>query len=311
MTTAIAAPENRASGSLLSPAVIGAALLLAAAGLVIGGVVSAVGQFIYLVIVFPVLMGTAGGKLVERRIEAGRWTKKYLAIALGVVMGIAIYTSYHYGSYLFFRAEAAKVVAGKLVEAYGPGADAYTHEALAQWLVDETGFSGFIGYILLIAREGVSIGPLSSSSLTNIGPFFTWLYWLVECGAIVALCIIPGVKMSQRPFCAFHERWYEKPRRLGGDNNPSVPALLDAAKRQDYGAVGRLLEQGTTAPSVEVLAEACKDCTMSNVYLSFEAFYMGANKKLQSMVVLRGVLSPGQFADLQRELQTQRTPGAP
>ena len=50
-------------------------------------------------------------------------------------------------------------------------------------LREETGFGGLPGYLLFSARQGLTLGKEFGAGV-NLGPFFTWVYWLLELGII-------------------------------------------------------------------------------------------------------------------------------
>ena len=65
--------------------------------------VAVVGSFFYLVIVFPIGMGFAGGRIAEAAARAGRTREKTRLLVLFLLTALVVYGAFHYGRYLVFQ----------------------------------------------------------------------------------------------------------------------------------------------------------------------------------------------------------------
>ncbi len=97
-----------------------------------------------------------------------------------VLTAMVIFGTIFYTRFLGLQVTTALQAFGDLSDKRLKAANVLVNYSLEK----ETGHSGFIGYILFKANKGVSIGRIFRSDALNLGPIFTWLYWLVELGVI-------------------------------------------------------------------------------------------------------------------------------
>ncbi len=64
---------------------------------------------------------------------------------------------------------------------------------------------------MFISRVGYG-----SDTGINIGTALTWVYWLFDLAAFAGLPAFMAMEAAGRPFCVYHDRWYEKEKSLGG-----------------------------------------------------------------------------------------------
>jgi hypothetical protein len=73
------------------------------AGIVLGLLLGFVGQFFFLVGIFPALIGIAGGYVLAWVIKKFKMPNKAVAILIGTLMAVMIYGVYTYFDYLQFQ----------------------------------------------------------------------------------------------------------------------------------------------------------------------------------------------------------------
>lgn len=149
----------------------------------------AIGSFIYLVILFPILIGTRLGNVINRNAQDLKLNNIYLIIFSAFLCAIVLYVFYHLGRYLIFQ------VIGT-IDLFGGISDKNLTDAqvIIQYLLEkETGHSGFVGYILYTVQEGISIGKVFGSSKITLSGWLAWLYFTLEF-AIIAYLSITAVK---------------------------------------------------------------------------------------------------------------------
>lgn len=282
----------------------GAALL---AGILIGGLASLIGRFIYLIILFPIAMGLASGFVVKSVVVSEKIRSPLVVILAGIFAALVVYGSMHFFDYFQFRSAVAKEVQAQVVAEYGEEApDENVQEFIDYILVEETGSSGFIGFILLEAEEGVSISPVGPGSMgndsgINLGAF-TWLYWLVEIGIIGWASINPGYQKTRDLFCEHCNAWVGDSDHIGGFQPESFQQAADLINRRDFVGLAKMLRHDTTLPSFEFYTRTCKTCNTFPLYLTGVAVSAGNKGQTQSKLFVAQLLNSSERYALTTEL---------
>lgn len=190
-------------------------ILFVAAG-ALGWLASFIGQWFYLILLFPVgiglglvLVGGFVGKLTKMR-SVG------IAILTGLMAGAVAIVSMHYFDYLRFRARADQPPAGLKLPA---GVDAAQFKQLVQALHKAKGVDTFLGYMKQQATEGVRIGRRGGGF--NLGYTGSWIYWGLELVGVAVLAMLGLVGSASAPYCRHCEKWKES-RPLGTLVGPPV-----------------------------------------------------------------------------------------
>lgn len=280
----------------------GAVLL---AGVAIGGLVSLIGNFIYLILIFPVFMGLAAGAVVKSVVVSQKIRSPFVVIAAGIFSALVIYGSMHFVDYLQFRNSLAKEIQSQVVAEYGEPAPREDVQAYIDYIfVEETGTPGFVGFILLEAREGVSIshvGVPSSGSDMNLG-MFTWVYWLIEMGIIGWGSIDAAHKASRDLFCEHCDAWVAQGVHIGGMQIASTNQAIEFINRRDFVGLAGILRNDTVLPSVEFYTRTCKTCSTFPFYLTGTLISAGKKGQTQSKLFTVQVLNSSERFALATEL---------
>lgn len=182
------------------------------AGVAIGALASFIGQWLYLIIFFPLIMGGVTGAAVAQGVRLGKLRNPILAALLGIVAGIVCYTAMHATDYYLFLRDL-RAYGAEQAPAGTTAAD--VDNLINLMLLEETGQEGFAGFILLEAQEGVSIGQVGRSNETNIGSTFTWIYFAIELIIITVLSAALGYTKAKEPFCEERDAWYDNKTYVG------------------------------------------------------------------------------------------------
>jgi len=167
-------------------------LIMTFVGVLIGVTASVVSNLIYLVFLFPIGIGFLGAMSINKTVKKAKIWKPFQGMLLGTFMALVIYGAYQYSNYLTFRMLLINQMNLEMMQAIGK-MDFEVANVFADYaLKEETGFSGFIGYVLFTAAQGLSVGKIFSINEINIGSFFTWLYWLAEFGLIAWITSAAG-----------------------------------------------------------------------------------------------------------------------
>jgi hypothetical protein len=101
----------RPSGRIPFGGLIGLILATIIGSLVIGGLVFAVSHLIYLIVLFPIIMGALGGGLLSLVVKSAKVRSPIIAGLLGLVLGVGIIGVYRFAEYYIdFRNEVTSVV---------------------------------------------------------------------------------------------------------------------------------------------------------------------------------------------------------
>jgi hypothetical protein len=266
--------------SIKSILILSLAVLAAlAAGLATGLVAGALSNRVYLVFLYPLGVGLAAGFILEKAIGLAKIRNARGALALGCLMALAVYGAYQWINYATFRGQFLYEMHQQILEETGRSELIVANVMVDYALQQETGFAGFPGYLLFAARQGVTVGKSFGPGL-NLGPFFTWVFWLLEWGIIGWATVWKARRAAGRPFCETCRRWYGKEHHLGGVSAARAEVLTQLLERRDFARAGLLLEADAEMPSLEVYSESCGTCSSSDTWLALKQVSLGQNGKL-------------------------------
>jgi hypothetical protein len=267
-------------------------LLIIIWGLMVGFAVGVFSHLIYIVFLIPVVMGINNGKMIVDVIQRAKVRTTAQLVLLSILSAVVMYGSFHYTRYLGFQLKASMEIFSGLSEAMETENLQATRLFLDYALEEETGHSGFPGYILYEARQGVAIGRLFRSSSVNLGPLLTWLYWLMEFGIILGLTFQKGKKAMGASFCEACGNWYGGEKHLGGTTAANEHLLLNLIKQKDFIELGKLLEKNAELPSTEVYFQGCQVCGSSQSQLIVRRASQGAKGILHFTDSSQTILQP-------------------
>jgi hypothetical protein len=258
----------------------------------IGLAVGVFSQFIYIVFLFPLVMGINNGKMIVEVIQRAKVRTTTQLVLLSVLSAVVMYGTFHYTRYLGFQLKTSMEIYSGLSEATETENWRTAKLFLDYALERETGYSGFPGYMLYESRQGATIGRLFRSRSVNLGPLLTWLYWLMEFGIILGVTIQNGKKVTGMLFCESCGNWFGGERHLGGTTAANEHLLLNLIKQKNFIELGKLLEKNTELPSTEVYFQGCEVCNGSQSQLIVRRAFQGAGGNLQFTDASQVVLHP-------------------
>jgi hypothetical protein len=273
-----------------------ALLVIVVGGALTGLLVGGVGSICYLAFVFPLIMGAAGGRLVviASRLAGIRDVRQIVLLA--ILAAVVVYGAQHYGRYIVLLAQASLEYFGMLDL---PLATIFVDLALEE----ETGYTGFLGYMLLRAQEGLSIGRFYSDSGLDLGPLLTWLYWALEFGGILAIAAYMGKNRPVVPVCDSCGKPLGREKHLGGTAPDNESLLLDLLQRNNVAELAGLIEQDAGLPSLELYLQRCEACQESSARLTIRRVSPGRGGTLQFSDLSNAVLPPGESGLLLTQLR--------
>jgi hypothetical protein len=307
-----ASPEAPAESAQNEPAVVHkptnprrAAIILIALtllavfwALAIGFTMGVFSHLLYIVFLFPFVMGINNGKMIADVIEKAKLRRISQLVFLSAVSAVVMYGTFHYTRYLGFVAQISFEIFEDFSEATEEENLAVAKAFADYALQEETGHTGFVGYMLYRASEGVSISRLTRSSGLNLGPILTWLYWLLELGIILGVTIQKGKPMIGKAFCEACGHWYGSEKHLGGTATANESFLLDLIGQKDFSGLGNLIEKNAEVPSLEVYFQGCQVCGNSQSELVIRRASQNAKGLLQFSDASKTTLQPAESVSL-------------
>jgi hypothetical protein len=281
---------------LILAAVVGSAIF--------GALVSLFSNLVYLIILFPALMGAIAGGFVAAAVRGGKIRNPAVAIVGAIVAGLVIYGSMWAVDYLQFR----NTVKTELVKDSPKTDPADIEKLIDLGLMMETGQSGFVGYVLYQDQQGVSIGRVTSSGKgVNLGPTFSWVYWGIEILIVLWLAILIGKNPASAPFCESCERWYGKDQllgTLGASRSKELLALLDGGQ---FAKLGEELQSNPATPNLGVFMATCgKDCTAGEAFLAVRTQTRDSKGNLTTKDLAKGMITAFEMQDLLRGIEARK-----
>jgi hypothetical protein len=269
-------------------------------GIAAGVVESIVGQWLHLLIVFPLLAGLAVGAFAAWLVARRRIRAPLAAAVVAGLGGLTTQLAYHVTDYVRFRAELEETVRKS-----GHTAD----EALEA----ATGSPGFTGYMIFRAEQGVTIkrAGQSSDGGTKVSGVGTFILWGVE--VLLALGAAASLARSRalEPFCERCRLWYggEQVVSVGSPDDAHVRSVVAALEVRDLPrAVESLGARAEDAQSTVTL-RGCPRCQEHEPVLTYQVVTR-LKKKPQARLKYRTLLRPAEVADLRRAAAAQ-PPAAP
>lgn len=279
------------------------AVLLAFFGSSVAGITAAaIGSLFYVAVIFPVVLGFVGGFLLTAAIQMATIRNKSQMIFIALVISTTMYGMYHYGRYFALQVQASLEIFPTLTQATNEKNLKVAKIIIDDALEDETGYSGFPGYMLFKAKEGVSIGRFYSSSRLNLGPTLTWMYWILEFGIILWLTMVIGRKEMLVPVCDACGNTYGREKHLGGVVGQKESLLLDLVRRKDFAELGTILEENADVPSVELYLQSCEKCQKGTSHLFVRRAFRNTTGRLEFSDATQATLQPRESASLSEQL---------
>jgi hypothetical protein len=266
-------------------------------GIAIGGLTFVVSQLIYLIILFPLGMGFAGGIVSAIAIQQGKVRNPLIGSLFAALTGLTIYGTVHGGNYLMFK----QVVSQEITKELGQTDTIQTEQFIDAFLKEKTGATGFWGYMNYSAKQGVSIGKLGSEGIP-LNETFTWLYWLIEFAAIETIIVLLAYSAAKDPYCESCDRWYASKERMGNIHPRSSENFLNLIKDDNFTQSGKLIEplSKINASSLEVYLQGCSSCQISDFVIAVSRASFDSKGNLELKQVLQGAITPYQQSQLRK-----------
>lgn len=265
-------------------------------GVAIGTLTHFIALLVYLIILFPLAMGFAGGMAIALGVQKGKVRNPAIAGFFGVLTGAILYSTMHIADYWHFQRTAAEEINKELGQANNAPAD----QLLDAYLQEQTGSTGFLGYIKYSAQQGVSIGRVGSRGF-NLGETGTWIYWALEFGAICSMTGALAYFAARNPFCETCDQWYADKHAIGSVPPPASEQFLSLLNRDELIPAGKLINPLILAqpPYWTVQQQSCATCATSDTYLTVDRLSLDHKGNLDRREMVQGLLTASEYQQLQ------------
>ncbi len=263
-------------------------------GVIIGAIASFVGNYIYLILLFPMVMGLIAGFVLKSIVVSEKIRSSFVVVIAGIFSAVLIYGSMHFFDYLQFRNSLAKVIQQRAIAANGTAAPEENVQAYIDYLLaEETNFPGFLGFVLLEAKEGMTISEVGAGSHgtpLNLKAF-TWLLWFVEMCLIGGIAMGAAYKIAKDLFCEQCDTWVPQQEHVGGVKPEFLDQAVERIKCRDFAGLAQMLQLDSGFPSVEFYTRTCKTCNTFPFYLMGFGVSAGRKGQTQSKLLVGQVLT--------------------
>jgi hypothetical protein len=269
-------------------------------GAAIGGVTFAISRVIYLIVFFPMMIGCFGGLATAFGVKQGKVRNPLVIYFFAIVTGLSIYSSLYTAEYLNFRQESLELINKKL----GEVDEKKSNQLLEEFLQDETGSQGFLGFLKLSAKEGVSIGE-SDEDAIKLNETFTWIYWLSELVIIQGIIFSLAHLIAKEPFCESCQKWYSNREKIGSVNEKSSPEFLQLIKQENFTDSGRLIKPGNNhfTAGCKIYLRRCPTCPTSDLVLVVTKATPEEHSASDFTPILQGMISRSQEIQLKSGME--------
>ncbi|MEO0803687.1 MAG: hypothetical protein AAFY57_15605 [Cyanobacteria bacterium J06642_2] len=280
-------------------------------GGVVGGTISLIGTFFYLIILFPLGMGVLGAGATQLAIKSGKVRNPRSALVFGVLTGASIYGSMHLIDYVRFQRQVAnefrEFYAAELEREIAQNErteEQVLRDATESLLLEQTGQTGFLGYLKYFAQQGMSLSSGGSGGLP-VGGVFMWVYWGLELGVVLGISGLGGLGAAREPFNEKKNEWYGTPTRVGNVPDEVSQQFIELLDKDNYADAGKLvtLSESISVPSIEVYLHQASDDWMDDSILDLSNTSFGRNQEIQRERFLLGSLTRAQWQKFDRAIE--------
>lgn len=222
---------------------LGFVLLLLASlvtGLVLGILAGIVSRWLYLILVFPALIGAGVGGAGYLAIRQGKVRNVVLGTMSGLLGGFFAMLSMHYLGYMEFESgmpqnpqeraflRALGDMSPEELEKIRDIRPEFVHKFQDPAIRARLQVDDFPSYMHAQAVGGVTISRASSSTDKgmNLGYWGSWIFWIVEVVVVAGLAVAIQSLAARQPFCRRCQTWKES-RVLGAIPEEDLPALQE------------------------------------------------------------------------------------
>lgn len=254
-----------------------------AIGVGVGAVLFLSSLVVYLILFSPLAAAVVASLLYSGLVHNARARAVPVVIGFAIVTGVTAYAAFRGGEYLHFLYESRNDILDE-------SSRADWMQVVDDYLFEETGSTGWVGFIKLQSDYGMDVSSTRSydNSSSHWGPTITTLYWLVELGMMIGFTVALGFGQAVAPFCEANRDWLQM-RVAGYVDRSKADQFLGLVKKGDMAQASTLMQAKVPRGNhVEVKKGRCDEFSEGNLELEYKA---GRNSK----TVGKGKLDPDAY----------------
>jgi hypothetical protein len=174
-------------------------------------------------------------------------------------------------------------------------------------LIEETGSSGFIGYMKLRAEEGDNYSNyaiLNSVPVYNfdlvLRSYWAWIYWILEALIISTPIIYTGYEVGTRAFNKSAKDWYNPlPDQICAVSLENKEKLIALINKENLQGIEELAidEDNISHPMIEIYEQRSRNKT-GDILLSIKQTYLDGNSNIKRNIIGKWEISQQEYLPL-------------
>lgn len=244
-------------------------------GAAVGGITYLIALLFYLIILFPIGMGSVGGAITKWAVQSGKVRNPLVASLFGLLTGLTIFGTLRGLEFVESRHQISQ-----------------TQTAGASTAANKTPISD---------QNGLGVVRIGRYNIKNMGKIGTQIYWLVELAIISYLVISIPRAIATEAFCESSNDWYHLKTRWGNVEPAAMNRFLVLIKIPQLSEAGALINtqiQKVEAGSLELYTKTVDDSKHQEVLLSINSTMVGKKGQLQIQEIETSILSPTEYQQL-------------
>lgn len=259
--------------------------------LLLGYLIFAISKLFYLVFLFPIGAGLAGGYLIRLAVKSGKVRNPVVALIFGLLTGLLIYGTYTHADYQSFTQDVyqqllnSPEIATSLKQSLTP---AIAADLVLKYKTNTTGFWGYLKYV---AKVGIKISSFRHSSHPlTLNEFFSWFYLVIELLIYSLLAGMVAWSAAKEPFCEFCEKWYTEKTPIGTASIQLREAIIGAIENNDLKKAGELLTLNPVSmPRVDLFMQKCPNCQVADIMLTVSEVFNSKKNEVKTKELLQAM----------------------
>ena len=293
-------------------------ILFIIVGAILGSVIGVAAYFIstliYFLILSPLGLAAISGGLAYIAVRLAKIRSPLFGLIAGLVLGVYVYGVYWGAGYVDLLNQFVNPTPAK----DGQDVSAIVNQLLAarpaldRNLERETGQPGIVGYVLLLADEGLSFSRTTSPSSSSItlNRELTLAYWGIETLLVLGGCALAGRRSAKQVFCESGKRWLKESdfQFVGTVDARASNQFLQILRSGDLRSAGQYMTLGRSMGLVHVKVAMCAEPDLSSPGEMILRVTRSAGNRTNEL--LTGVVTPNEYKMLIDHAQQRQPLGA-
>lgn len=263
--------------------------------LIVGGLLWVFDQKLgfYLILLFPAVAGIIVGTITAKGINVGKLRNPMLAGLICMLGGLLATGTYHFLNYQFgFRNDVRQAISAQN-SGVNPS-ELKVQKAVDDYLRGQVGDTGFVGFLKVEIKQGISISRGSSNSGAVLTDAWAAGYFIFEGLVVAGLAALWGASAAREPFDEKANAWFGRSAFFGAVSVEQADLLVTALRTGSFEQAGNLVRPQWSEPNssrIELHARFSPDKNAAETVLEVKAVTPGKKKNEQvSKILMSGLL---------------------